>query len=171
MGKTVVILELDLRRPTMARQLGIKPGVGITNYLISSDKYSMEDIIKQHKAVRGLFVALSGSIPPNPSELMTSKNLLDFVRDLREKFDYVIIDTPPVGKVADAFSLNSVVDSTIYLMRFNYTTKAQVELIDDIYVNKKFPHPMIVFNDSKEASSYGYKSHEVEKEQVSLINL
>ena len=171
MGKTVVILELDLRRPTMARQLGIKPGVGITNHLISGDKYSMEDIIKQHKAVRGLFIALSGSIPPNPSELMTSKNLLDFIRELREKFDYVIIDTPPVGKVADAFSLNSVVDSTIYLMRFNYTTKAQVELIDDIYVNKKFPHPMIVFNDSKEATGYGYKSHEIEKEQVSLINL
>jgi Mrp family chromosome partitioning ATPase len=121
--------------------------------------------------VRNLFIALSGSIPPNPSELMTSKNLAYLIRDLREKFDYVLIDTPPVGKVADAFSLNSVVDSTIYLMRFNYTTKSHVELIDDIYVNKKFPHPMIVFNDSKEVSGYGYKSHEIEKEQISLINL
>ncbi len=171
MGKTVVILEMDLRRPSMARQLGIKPGLGITNYLIGMEKYSLEDIIKQHKTVRGLFIALSGSIPPNPSELMTSKNLANLIRELREKFDYVIVDTPPVGKVADAFSLNSVVDSTIYIMRLNYTTKAQVELIDDIYVNKKFPHPMIVFNDSKEVSGYGYKSHELEKEQVSLINL
>jgi len=171
MGKTVVILELDLRRPTMARQLGIKPGLGITNYLIGMDKYPIEDIIKQHKTVRNLFIALSGSIPPNPSELMTSKNLANLIRDLREKFDYVLIDTPPVGKVADAFSLNAVVDSTIYLMRFNYTTKSNVELIDDIYVNKKFPHPMIVFNDSKEVSGYGYKSHEIEKEQISLINL
>ena len=82
-----------------------------------------------------------------------------------------MIDTPPVGKVADAFALNTVVDSAIYLMRFNYTTKSNVELIDDIYVNKKFPHPMIVFNDSKEVSGYGYKSHEIEKEQISLINL
>jgi tyrosine-protein kinase Etk/Wzc len=171
MGKTVVILELDLRRPTMARQLGIKPGLGITNYLIGMDKYPIEDIIKQHKTVRNLFIALSGSIPPNPSELMTSKNLANLIRDLREKFDYVLIDTPPVGKVADAFSLNAVVDSTIYLMRFNYTTKSNVEIIDDIYVNKKFPHPMIVFNDSKEVSGYGYKSHEIEKEQISLINL
>jgi tyrosine-protein kinase Etk/Wzc len=171
LGKSVVILELDLRRPTMARKLGIKPDVGITNYLINSEKYSLEHIIKQHKAVRGLFVALSGSIPPNPSELMSSKKLVNFIADLREKFDYIIIDSPPVGKVADAFSLNSVVDSTIYLVRFNYTTKSHIELIDDIYVNKKLPHPMIVFNDSKEARAYGYKSHEVEKEEVSLINL
>lgn len=170
-GKSVVVLELDLRRPTMAKQLGIKPGLGITNYLIGMEKYSMEDIIKQHKTVRGLFIALSGSIPPNPSELMTSKNLSNFIKDLRERFDYVIIDTPPIGKVADAFSLNAAADCTIYLMRYNYTTKAQVDLIDDIYINKKLPHPMIVINDSKEVSGYGYKSHEAEKEQVSLINL
>jgi Mrp family chromosome partitioning ATPase len=155
----------------MAKQLGIKPGLGITNYLIGMEKYSMEDIIKQHKTVRGLFIALSGSIPPNPSELMTSKNLANFIKDLRERFDYVIIDTPPIGKVADAFSLNTAADCTIYLMRYNYTTKPQVELIDDIYINKKLPHPMIVINDSKEASGYGYKSHEAEKEQISLINL
>jgi capsular exopolysaccharide synthesis family protein len=170
-GKSVVVLELDLRRPTMAKQLGIKPGLGITNYLIGMEKYSMEDIIKQHKTVRGLFIALSGSIPPNPSELMTSKNLSSFIKELRDRFDYVIIDTPPIGKVADAFSLNAAADCTIYLMRYNYTTKTQVDLIDDIYINKKLPHPMIVINDSKEVSGYGYKSHEAEKEQVSLINL
>jgi Mrp family chromosome partitioning ATPase len=135
------------------------------------DKYSIEDIIKQHKTVRGLFIALSGSIPPNPSELMTSKNLANFILELREKFDYVIIDSPPIGQVADAFSLSSIVDSSIYLMRYNYTTKSQVELIDDIYVNKKLPHPMIVLNDSKEASSYGYKSKENAKEEISLVNL
>ncbi|WP_276373438.1 polysaccharide biosynthesis tyrosine autokinase [Chryseolinea sp. H1M3-3] len=170
-GKSVVVLELDLRRPTMAKQLGLKPGLGITNYLIGKEKYGLEDIIKQHKSVRGMFIALSGSIPPNPSELMTSKNLANFITELREKFDYIIIDTPPVGKVADAFSLNSVVDSVIYILRYNHTTRANIELIDDIYVNKKFPHPMIVLNDSKEASGYGYKSHEIEKEQISLVNL
>jgi capsular exopolysaccharide synthesis family protein len=170
-GKTVVLLELDLRRPTMAKQLGVKPSLGITNYLIAMDKYSIEDIIKQHKTVRGLFIALSGSIPPNPSELMTSKNLANFILELREKFDYVVIDSPPIGQVADAFSLSSIVDSSIYLMRYNYTTKSQVELIDDIYVNKKLPHPMIVLNDSKEASSYGYKSKENAKEEISLVNL
>jgi capsular exopolysaccharide synthesis family protein len=170
-GKTVVLLELDLRRPTMAKQLGVKPSLGITNYLIAMDKYSIEDIIKQHKTVRGLFIALSGSIPPNPSELMTSKNLANFITELREKFDYVVIDSPPIGQVADAFSLSSIVDSSIYLMRYNYTTKSQVELIDDIYVNKKLPHPMIVLNDSKEASSYGYKSKENAKEEISLVNL
>ena len=170
-GKTVVLLELDLRRPTMAKQLGVKPSLGITNYLIAMDKYSIEDIIKQHKTVRGLFIALSGSIPPNPSELMTSKNLANFILELREKFDYVVIDSPPIGQVADAFSLSSIVDSSIYLMRYNYTTKSQVELIDDIYVNRKLPHPMIVLNDSKEASSYGYKSKENAKEEISLVNL
>ncbi len=170
-GKSVVLLELDLRRPSMAKQLGVKPSLGITNYLIAMDKYSLEDIIKQHKTVRGLFIALSGSIPPNPSELMTSKNLANFIQELKEKFDYVIIDSPPIGQVADAFSLSPIVDSSIYLMRYNYTTKSKIELIDDIYVNKKLPHPMIVLNDSKEASGYGYKSSENAKEEISLVNL
>jgi capsular exopolysaccharide synthesis family protein len=170
-GKTVILLELDLRRPTLAKQLGLKSGPGITNYLVGKEKYSLEDIIKQHKTVRGFYLAFSGSIPPNPSELMTSKGLSNLIQELREKFDYVIIDTPPVGKVADAFGLNAVVDSTIYLMRFNYTLKSQAELIENIYVEKKLPHPMIVINDSKEVSGYGYKSHEIEKEQISLLNL
>jgi capsular exopolysaccharide synthesis family protein len=157
-GKKVVLLELDLRMPSLSKQLEISPGLGISDYLVASDTISIEDIIRPHKTVPGLFIASSGSLPPNPAELMMSHNLTHLIDELKTSFDYIIIDTAPVGKVADAFSLSSLIDSTIYVVRYNYTVKSQLELIEDIYVNKKLAHPMIVLNDAKEetAHAYGY---------------
>jgi Mrp family chromosome partitioning ATPase len=158
--------------PSLLKQLGISPGTGISDYLVATDKLSIEDILRPHQSVPGLFIASSGSLPPNPAELMSSDNLAQFINKLKASFDYIIIDTAPVGKVADAFSLSSQVDSTIYIVRYNYTTKNQLELIEDIYANKKFAHPMIVLNDTKEDTphaygygyNYGYKK--TEKQEV-----
>ena len=105
---------------------------------------------------------------------MSSDNLAQLINKLKASFDYIIIDTAPVGKVADAFSLSPLVDSTIYIVRYNYTSKNQLELIEDIYSNKKFAHPMIVLNDTKEDTphaygygyNYGYKKSE--KQEVSI---
>ncbi|HTF19833.1 MAG TPA: polysaccharide biosynthesis tyrosine autokinase [Chryseolinea sp.] len=159
-GKKVALLELDLRMPSLAKQLGRAPGLGISDYLAGAKKISIEDIIRPHNGVPGLYVASAGSLPPNPAELMTSPNLAYLINSLKVSFDYVIIDTAPIGKVADAFSLGSIIDSTVYLVRSNYTSKANIELVDDIYENKKLPHPMIVVNDvhqdSKQQYGYGY---------------
>lgn len=174
-GKKVVLLELDLRKPSLMKQLGLPLGVGISDYLVSSDKVSIEDIIRPLSSVPGLYLARSGSIPPNPAELMMSHNLAHLIHELKASFDYIIIDTAPVGKVADAFSLSSLVDSTIYMVRYNYTAKGQIELIEDIYRNKKFLHPMIVLNCAKEGAkqaygygySYGYSKNKREEISVS----
>lgn len=160
-GKKVALLELDLRMPSLSKQLGVPPGAGISDYLVAPDKVSIEDIIRPHRTVPRLFIASSGSLPPNPAELMMSHNLAHLISELKVSFDYIIIDTAPIGKVADAYSLSSLIDSTIYIVRYNYTTKDQIDLIEDIYRNKKFVHPMIVLNDAKEdaknAYGYGYK--------------
>jgi len=174
-GKKVALLELDLRMPSLFRQLGISPGIGISDYLVATDKVSIEDILRPHDNVPGLFIASSGSLPPNPAELMSSDNLAQLINKLKASFDYIIIDTAPVGKVADAYSLSGHVDSTIYIVRYNYTSKHQLELIQDIYVNKKFAHPMIVLNDAKEETphaygygyNYGYKKKERQEVSVS----
>ena len=156
------------------KQLEIPLGIGISDYLVASDKVSIEDILKPISTVPGLYVASSGSIPPNPAELMMSDNLAHLVKELKASFDYVIIDTAPVGKVADAFSLSSLIDSTIYLVRYNYTDKGDLDLIEDIYKNKKLNHPMIVLNGAKEGTkhaygygySYGYSKSK--KEEISV---
>jgi len=175
-GKKVALLELDLRMPSLSKQLGKAPGLGISDYLVGSKKVSIEDIIRPHNGVPGLYIASSGSLPPNPAELMMSHNLANLINSLKGSFDYIIIDTAPVGKVADAFSLGPLIDSTIYLVRANYTYKHHVELVEDIYRNKKLPHPMIVLNDVKEdaAHSYGYgynygsKKKKKERREVSI---
>lgn len=103
-----------------------------------------------------------------------SENLAHLINELKVSFDYVIIDTAPIGKVADAFSLSSLIDSTIYVVRYNYTEKVQLDLIEDIYKNRKLAHPMIVLNDAKEETAhaygygynYGYKKNE--KQEVSV---
>ncbi|MEJ7643048.1 MAG: polysaccharide biosynthesis tyrosine autokinase [Chryseolinea sp.] len=157
-GKKVVLLELDLRMPSLSKQLGKPAGLGISDYLVGSKKVSIEDIIRPHSGVPGLYIASSGSLPPNPAELMMSHNLAHLVNSLKSSFDYIIIDTAPVGRVADAFSLAPLIDSTIYLVRSNYTRKNNLDLIEDIYTNKKLAHPMIVLNDVTEnaGQAYGY---------------
>ncbi len=173
-GKKVVLLELDLRKPSLLKQLELPHGIGISDYLVSGGQVSIEDVIKPFNAVPGLYIASCGSIPPNPAELMMSQNLEHFVNELKGSFDYVIIDTAPIGKVADAFSLSSLIDSTIYVVRYNYTAKGQLELIEDIYKNKKLKHPMIVINGAKEGAkhaygygySYGYSKNK--KEEISV---
>jgi Mrp family chromosome partitioning ATPase len=140
----------------MFKQLEMAPGTGISDYLVATDKIAIEDIIKPHENVPGLYLASCGSIPPNPAELMMSENLAHLIRQLRASFDYIIIDTAPVGKVADAFSLSALVDSTLYIVRYNYTTKSQLDLIEDIYVNKKFAHPMVIVNGVKEGAKHAY---------------
>lgn len=164
LGKKVVILELDLRKPTLLKQVGMKGRTGITDYIVAPDKVAIEDIVKPHNTVRGLYLASAGSIPPNPAELMLSPNLAYLINVLKESFDYIILDSPPVGQVSDAYSLSPHVDSTIYIVRQNYTPKSMIEIADEIYTTHKLNHPMIVLNDSKEGGSYGYGYKQSEKE-------
>lgn len=169
-GKKVVILELDLRNPNISEELGSADGPGISDYLISSE-ISIADIIKPLEEPAGMFMISSGPIPLNPAELMLSSKLADLINDLKHSFDHIIIDTAPVGQVADAFSLNSIADSTIYIIRYNYTSKKQIKIIDDISRNKELRHPMIVMNDAKTGNGsyygyeYGYKTKSMNKKK------
>jgi tyrosine-protein kinase Etk/Wzc len=157
-GKKVVLLDLDLRNPKLSRELGLSKGRGIADYLIS-DSISVDDLLKPLDENVGLFIISSGPIPPDPAEMMMSPKLAQLINELKESFDHIIIDTAPVGQVADAFCLNTLIDSTIYLIRYNYTYKKQIAIIDNTYKNKELSHPMIVLNDakiSKSSSIYGY---------------
>lgn len=155
-GKRVVLLEFDIRKPRLLRSLninGLNPG--ITNYLIS-DKLTPADLIQPVGEEDNLFVIGAGPIPPNPGELLLSNKIQILFSELRETFDYIIVDTSPVGLVADAFSLMSYADTSVYMVRYNYTPKGNLGIIKDIYENKKLKNPMVVLNDAKKENTYGY---------------
>ncbi|QIL75341.1 GumC family protein [Hymenobacter sp. HDW8] len=156
-GKRVVLLDLDLRAPKVAAELELTAGLGITDYLVADD-VAIHDIIQPSKKVPYLDVISSGPIPPNPTELLMSSKFAHLMHELKESFDYVIIDTPPVGQVADALTLSPFIDFTVYVVRYNYTYKAQLNIIKNIYQNKTLNRPLLVLNDAKETNgaNYGY---------------
>src|SRR5690606_5536577 len=135
--------------------LGVSNEIGISNYLIS-DKIPLEAIIKPIPGIPNLSIIGSGPIPPNPSELMAIPRIGDLIADLKVMFDYIIIDTAPVAQVADALALVKCNDSTINLVRYNYTFNEQLKIVEDIYRNKKLKYLMLVLNDAKKHSGYGY---------------
>ncbi len=154
-GKKVIIISFDLRKPKLMRNLYLQDHIGITNYLISDD-FSVESLAAPVKEVPGLFAMSSGPIPPNPAELMLGEKVNTLMSELRKQYDYVIVDSSPVGQVADTFNLAPYVDSTIYIVRYNYTFKEQLPIVEDIYQHNKLQHPMVVLNDARKKNSNGY---------------
>jgi tyrosine-protein kinase Etk/Wzc len=156
-GKRVVLLDLDLREPKVAVNLQLPDGPGITDYL-TSNELSVDSIVQPSEKVPGLFVASAGLMVQNPVELMMSSKFEHLMHELKDRFDYIIMDSAPVGLVADAFVLSPFVDMSIYIVRYNYTKKGQLDIIKNIYKNKTLNRPMIVLNDAKESNggSYGY---------------
>lgn len=154
-GQRVVLLELDLRKPALSQELDLTAGPGLTDYIVSNS-VSVHDLVKASNKVPGLMVVSSGPIPPNPAELMMSPKLAHLIAELRQSFDYVIIDTAPVGLVADALGLSPLVDSSIYMVRYNYTYKKQLATVDNIYRTNSLNHIVIVLNDAPGTETYGY---------------
>jgi tyrosine-protein kinase Etk/Wzc len=154
-GKRVVLLDLDLRNPKVAKELDMPEKPGVANYLMTNDT-SLDAIIRISDEAPNLFIISAGALPPNPSELIMSSKFTHLMHELKNSFDYIIIDTPPVGQFADAFALSSFVDFTIYIVRYNYTYKIWLNIIKNIYKSKMLNHPLIILNDAKEMNNTGY---------------
>lgn len=145
-GKKVALMEMDLRKPKLSKYLGINRDPGISSYLIN--KASIDEIIKT-TPYPNLFVVSAGPIPPNPTELIGSKKFGEMMELLKAKFDYVIIDSAPIGPVTDSQLLGIYADTTVYVVRHGLTPKVFLRMIDDLYQQKKFNNMAIVFNGLK----------------------
>ncbi|WP_029276569.1 GumC family protein [Pedobacter borealis] len=154
LDKKVVVLEFDLRKPDLLNKVGLKQTNGLTDYLIG--EAVLDDIIKPTSVSDNIWVIGCGQSPENPAEVMMSPKMDLLFDELKERFDYIIIDTSPVGQVADAFSLAEYADVSIYLVRYNYTNKYQLAILKDICENNKLKNPMVVFNDAKREKSQKY---------------
>lgn len=155
--KKVVLLEFDLRKPMISKMLGIPREPGITNYLVG--RSSLSDMLRPVPGNDFLFVLPAGVIPPNPTELILNGQLREMLTHLKTMFDYVIIDTAPVGLVTDARLLAPFADACLYVLRQQVTPKLHLKLIDELYRNKEVGKLNLVFNGVRPrgvSNGYGY---------------
>ena len=162
LGKRVLLVGLDIRKPRLANLFEIDDLVhGITNLLVKESP-TWEDVEKQllpSGVNKNLTLLMAGPTPPNPAELVTRKSL-DITFDiLRQHFDYIIVDTAPVGLVTDTLQIAKVCDTTVYVCRADYTPKENFEMINGLAFSKKMPKMSIVVNGidmSKKKNGYYY---------------
>jgi len=155
MKKKVVLVGLDIRNPMLGDYMNISKENGITMFL-SDLHYKLSDIIIPSDLHPYLSIIPAGPVPPNPAELLMSDRLDELIADLRKEFDYIVIDSAPLGVVSDTYLLNRLVDNSIYVSRQNYTPRDACSFINDVYENKRLNNMAVVLNGTDEASSYGY---------------
>ena len=153
-GKRTLVLFADLRRPRIDKELGINEEVGLSNVLIGKDKL-ME--VVQESSVKNLYVLPSGPTPPNPAELLGTEKMDLVMAELRQHFDYIVIDTPPLGLVADSLLLIKYSDAICYIVRHNYTRKLFLRKINEMYEDHRVKNICVIINDiAGETAGYGY---------------
>lgn len=155
-NKKVALVGLDIRNPKLTEYLSIKDKTGLTLYL-ASDEMKPEDIILRRPELHpNIYVVPAGPVPPNPSELLLSERLDEFFMYLRSNFDYILVDSAPVGMVSDTFSLDRLCDTTVYIFRANYTNKSYLKLVESITNENKLKRVSLVLNGTTSKAAYGY---------------
>lgn len=152
--KRVLLIGLDLRKPTLHERLQVPNQYGASNCLIGQGKPS--DFIQSTIVHPKFDVLTSGPIPPNPSELLSNGRLPVLIRELREEYDYILIDSPPYGLVTDSSLISEYVDATLYLVRYNYTLIDHLKRIGELQRAKRFSNLSIIFNGVNYGAGYGY---------------
>ena len=155
MGKKVLSVGMDIRNPRLAEYLEMSPRFGLTQYL-SSSQITLDQIINPVPDVPGLDVIVAGPVPPNPAELLISPKVDEMFQTLRDRYDYIIVDTAPIGLVSDTFTLDRVADAAIYVCRANYTSLNDLQLVNDIYEQHRLKKLSIVVNGTAAKKTYGY---------------
>ena len=151
----VIIVGMDLRKPQLIKELGVENNDGVSTLLIGNT--TLEKVI-QKTTIDGLDIISSGPIPPNPAELLSKKETKTVLDNLRNKYDYIIIDTPPIGIVSDAMLLMNYADINIFILRENYSRKEYLRSINNYYTEGKIKNLCILFNDAGTNQRYGYYS-------------
>ncbi|WP_025761921.1 GumC family protein [Dyadobacter tibetensis] len=152
--KRVVLLGLDLRKPSLQDRLQVSNSKGVSNYLIGQS--DLPNLIQSTGVHPRFDVITSGPLPPNPSELLTNGRLPQMIAELRKEYDYVLIDSPPYGLVTDAALIGDFVDASLYVVRFNYTLLDHLKRIGDLYRTKRFKNLSIIYNGVNYGAGYGY---------------
>lgn len=158
LGKRVVIVGLDIRKPGLnkAFRMSHKEG-GISQFLADPEHTDLMALVQVSGVNANLHILPGGPIPPNPTELVARESLLQAIGLLKEHFDYIVLDTAPIGMVTDTHLIARVADASIYVCRADYTHKADYTLINDLSEQKKLPNLCTVINGlDMQKKKYGY---------------
>jgi capsular exopolysaccharide synthesis family protein len=152
--RKTVILEMDLRKPGLRSSVDVANSAGITNYLIG--EATVDEVLQPVPGHDNYFIIPSGPIPPNPSELLSGPRLETLFADLRQRFDYVIVDSPPIGLVTDAQLIAPFADATLFMVRHDVTPKNNLRMIEALHKEHRFKKLNIILNAVGEGESYYY---------------
>lgn len=153
LGKKVLLVGLDLRKPRISKAFNFEENPGMSSYLIGDCSY--EDVIKPTQ-IKNLFYASSGPIPPNPAELIETERMKKFIETAKSDFDFIIIDTPPVAIVTDTLLLAPYVDLNLFIVRQRYTSRNTLELVEQLHKQGELKKLAIIVNDINLSGYYGY---------------
>lgn len=154
-GKRTILLEMDIRKGSKKDKNG-NILQGLTNYL-SGKVTDLTQLIHPHTEFEGLDVITSGPIPPNPAELLLGESLDKLIEQLRNRYDYIIIDTVPYGMVADAQIISRIADLCIYVIREGLMDRRRLSDVESLYTGGKLPHMSVLLNDARyKHADYGY---------------
>lgn len=160
LGKRVVLLGLDIRKPALGKLFNVSDRSGGMSPLLSKTIVTKDDVVKQLRSSgvsENLKLILAGPVPPNPAELLARKNLEDIIGFLKEDFDYIILDTAPVGLVTDTLHIGKHTDVTVFMCRADYTPKTSIQMFEDLAKEKKMPNCCIAINGiDMSKKKYGY---------------
>ncbi|MDE6821521.1 polysaccharide biosynthesis tyrosine autokinase [Bacteroides acidifaciens] len=157
LGKKVVIVGLDIRKPGLNKVFNIsKKEHGITQFL-TNPAINLMDLVQSSDINKNLYILPGGTVPPNPTELLARDGLEKAIETLKQNFDYVILDTAPIGMVTDTLLIGRVADLSVYVCRADYTRKAEFTLINELAENNKLPNLCIAINGlDLQKKKYGY---------------
>ncbi|MGL5111681.1 MAG: polysaccharide biosynthesis tyrosine autokinase [Flavobacterium sp.] len=150
--KKTVIVGLDLRKPKLFSEFDLKNEKGVVNYLINQS--GINEIINATE-IPFLDVITSGPIPPNPGELIISERIGEMIAALKKQYDYIILDTPPVGLVSDALELDQYCDVTLYIVRQNFSKKDMITLLNNRVKRGELKNTSIIMNGFENKARYG----------------
>ena len=145
-GKKVLLMGMDFRAPKINKYLSVPEKKGITNY-ISDSKLSFEELKYKIPNIKSLDIIPSGLIPPNPSELLTTDRLAVLFLEVKQQYDFIVVDTAPVNLVSDTLLIAKYADMFMYVVRANYSDKRSLVVPDELYKENKLPNIAIVLND------------------------
>lgn len=152
-GKKTLLVNLDLRRPRIHKIFNLNNQIGISTYLINESSF---DEVITNSNINNLFITTSGPIPPNPAELIDSNKMHEFISKARLEFDNIILDTPPIAIVSDTLAINSIIDSFLFVVRHNYSSKQVIEIANSLAKNKRIENIGVLVNDITLKGYYGY---------------
>lgn len=159
MGKKVVLVGMDIRRPALSRICGFTNARGVTTYL-SGQESNLDSLIMPSGFNHNLSILPAGPIPPNPNELLLSNNMLQMINRLRSEYDYVIVDSAPIGLVSDTFLIIPHTDVHLYVTRAGVSTRNGLKVMHDAVRSGRMAHPYIILNGvNVQGKAYIYKRY------------